>query len=275
MRRTSALDRSPQLVSVHRMAFVQPQVPNAKVGPGHPLFEFIEEAYRVFSYPRPQSTGVCELCCMDAKIEADFFNPKIAELPLNYVQDWYQGAYTRDEMPKATWAYLLPRILEILAADEDPSPIGREVSLNRFETGNPKNWSTSEWKILDRFQKAFLQREIARRTDFLDDTVCMFGIAGWSIRSLLEQITATPDEQLARRLWRDWCNCVPGRESVWISAFWESPDNSTVFDFYTSREIHTRIEAVALSDRSTSELAVKASAVVNVIEANANWVSQR
>jgi len=241
---------------------------NGKVASDHPFFAIIQEAYQVFDYPRPQSTGVCIHCCMDSKIEADFFKPKIQDLPLAYVQDWYHGAYTPNEMPKETWAYLLPRILEILAADEDPSTNAREVVLYRFETGNRGNWSAKEWSVLDRFQKAYLAREISRCDDYLDDAVCMFGMAGWPVQSLFKQVADAPDEVLARRLWHDWCNCLPGRESVWISTFWESPGNSAAFEFYTSREMRGRMETLALSEGVTPELAAKASAVVDVIEAS-------
>lgn len=82
----------------------------AKVAIGHPFFDIIEEAYRVFNYPKPRSTEVCRNCCMDSKIEADFFNPPIRQMPLGYIQDWYQAAYDPQAgVAKATWAYLLPR----------------------------------------------------------------------------------------------------------------------------------------------------------------------
>ena len=73
-----------------------------KVAPGDPFFEIIEEAYRVFAYPKPKSIEVCERCCMDPDIEADFFNPPVRELPLSYVRDWYFAAYQPPGIAKAT-----------------------------------------------------------------------------------------------------------------------------------------------------------------------------
>jgi hypothetical protein len=70
-----------------------PSNPDAKLMPGHPFFDLIEEAYRVFKCPKPQSTEVCNRCCMDPYIEKHFFDPPIRELPLHYVQDWYDAAY--------------------------------------------------------------------------------------------------------------------------------------------------------------------------------------
>src|SRR3569832_237311 len=127
----------------------QPAEPvGVKLLPGHPFFELIDEAYRVFTCSTPTSIEVCA-CCTDPDIRADFFKPPIRQLPLSYIRDWYCGAYEPSGVAQKTWTYLLPRILEILAAGEDPSPVGTEVSLNRFDTGNPANWSKAEWRILD------------------------------------------------------------------------------------------------------------------------------
>jgi len=244
--------------------------PGAKITPDDPFFDIIEDAYSAFKGPKPVSTEVCTNCCMDPTIEADFFNPPIRELPIEYVRDWYFAAYQPPGIAKETWTYLLPRILEILAMGEEVSSNGFAVSLNRFETGNRANWTAKRWSVLDRFQRAFLDREIRRPNDFLDDSVCMFGLAGWPLEDLIAQIEAASDEELANRFWNDWCNCIPGRESIWITAFWESPGNSTMFDFYTSRRLHDRMAALSLSDDTEPKLAAKAFAVASVIEANSS-----
>ncbi|BCW90976.1 hypothetical protein sos41_41530 [Alphaproteobacteria bacterium SO-S41] len=206
---------------------------------------------------------------MGDKIRADFFNPPIAELPLHYVRDWYFAAYDTGGVPRETWVYLLPRILEILASGEDIAAVGLEVSLERFDTGNAEKWSAREWQILDAFQRRYLRRNIEEGKDPLDDVLCMFALAGWPVPALLEQVAATPDEVLARKLWRDWCDGrVPGRESIWITAFWKSPGNSTVFDFYASPILRDRMEALTLDETTAADLVAKASAVVQVIEAN-------
>lgn len=238
----------------------------AKLPHDHAFFALIEEAYHVFAYPKPLSTDVCERCCMDAAIAADFFNPPIRELPLEYVQDWFNAAYSGEGISKETWAYLLPRILEILAADKYASVISLEISLRRFETGNPENWSNEEWKILDNFQRQFLAYKIGSGPDALDDVICMFQLAGWHLEGLLGQVERTSDAALAQRLWHDWCR---GHESIWITAFWESPDNTAVFEFYTSQKLYNRMTALAFAHETAPELASRALAVASVIEAAA------
>ena len=239
----------------------------AKLDPDDPWFGLIEEAYCVFDYPKPTSTEVCIRCCMDRKIENDFFNPPIRELPLRYVQDWFFAAYDPPGIAKGTWAYLLPRILEILAAGEDPAPVALEVSLSRFQTGNRANWSNKEWQVLDRFQREFLRRKVAEGSDDLDGVLCMFRLAGWPLTDLLDQVASMATALLAERFWRDWCEGhAPGREDVWITSFWESPDNSQVFEFYTSPAMYERFSSLALSDDADRALAEKAMAVAAVIE---------
>lgn len=246
----------------------------AKVPRNHPFFDIIEEAYSVFAYSKPKSIEVCEGCCMDADIEADFFNPPIEELPLHYIQDWYLAAYDSKGIAKPTWGFLLPRILEILAVDEDVSTVALEVSLNRFETGNPENWSPDEWRVLDEFQRVFLAREIERESEFLDDSVCMFSLAGWPLEDLLDQVASTSDAKLAQRFWNDWCDVrVPGREAVWITEFWDDPDKTKAIDFYTSKTLYDRMENLAFAADTMPELSAKALAVASVIEANASWNS--
>lgn len=241
----------------------------AKLPPNHPFFAIIKDAYRLFAVPRPTSTDVCE-CCTDPEKQRDLFRLPIAELPVDYVSDWYSGAYDPGGVSKQTWAYLLPRILEILAAGEEVSAIGLEVSLSRFGTGIPDNWSPGQWKVLDRFQRAYLKRAIEDGTEPADDVLCMFRLGGWPLEELLAQVAAMPTETLARRFWNDWRkDHVPGREGVWITAFWEGTDNSTVFDFYTSDALLDRMLTLALAEDSSEELSAKAMAVASIMESQA------
>lgn len=250
------------------MAKSSPLPLKAKVSAGHPFFDLIEEAYRVFDYPKPSSTEVCQNCCMDRKIEADFFNPPIRQLPLEYVQDWYEAAYDpQSGVAKATWAYLLPRIMEILATGEDVARVAFEVSLGRFETGNPKNWSIGEWAVLDRFQKMFLQHRIENGSDDLDSVLCMFKRGGWPLDALMAQLEASPSECLAVRFWRDWCSWqAPGMEGISLTPFWESNETPPMLEFYTSNALYEKMEALALDDGTDAEIATKASAVASLMK---------
>ncbi len=232
------------------------------------FYDIVEDAYRAFECDTPKHIDVCEGCCMYPDVEVDFFNPKIRELPIHYLQDWFFAAPVIEGVSKQTWRYLLPRILEALARDEEIATVGLEVSLNRFPTGVRDNWNDSEWSVLDRFQRCYLGRELSRNTGYLDDTLCMFGLAGWPMSDLLAQISEFPDHELARRFWNDWCVGYP---TIWITAFWEDGKNTEVFNFYTSRALYLRMEKLAFAQDTNPKLAEKALEVAAVIEANADW----
>ena len=234
-----------------------------KITTNSPFFDVIQDAYAVFDYDKPSATGVCVQCCMEPEIEERFFRPDIAEMPLHYVRDWFFAA-CNPGLSKRIWGYLLPRVLELLACDQEPASVGLEVTLSRFPTGNRQQWSEAEWEVLDRFQRLYLVQSMNSRRDYLDDVLCMFGNAGWPLEDLFSQITDLPDEMIVGRLWSDWCI---GRPSVWITAFWEGGGNTAAFSFYTSKAMRDRMERIALDEVTDLELAEKAMEVASVIYA--------
>ena len=247
---------------------VKPPDPGAKLAPDSPFFSIIKDAYRVFSDRKPPAIGVCEGCCMYPEIEADFFNPERAQLPLAYVRDWFFAAADMP-MPKPVWEYLLPRVLEILACGEDPSSVGIEVSLSRFPTGDAAQWSTEQFAVLERFAAQFIDCQKTSTRDYLDDVLCMFGTAAFDLRPLLALIEAWSDADLATKLHADWGHPYGG--SIWITAFWEAPLNSQVFAWYTSRALYDRMVAFGMAGATPRALSRKALDVADIIEANADW----
>ncbi|MCB4456379.1 hypothetical protein [Leisingera sp. McT4-56] len=239
----------------------------AKLPEDHEFAELIAEAYRVFTAPKPAETGVCKGCCMEPAIEADFLVPDIEGLPLHYLHDWYFAAVS-DAFDQNIWRYLLPRVLEVLTSGEELAYVGLEVSLSRFPTGDAARWKAEEWAVLDRFQRMYLDRVVRQGEDCLDDVLCMFGIAGWQLEDLFEQVLDVPADTLAEMLWRDWCI---GRGSIWITAFWDNGGNSEVFAFYTSPELYKRMADLALDGQTPPEIAEKALAVAGVIEQAVAW----
>lgn len=239
--------------------------PGAKVPPGHPFHDLIEEAYRTFAGPKPQDVDVCTECCMSKAMAADFFRPDIAELPLEYLTEWFGAACATEGVRKDVWAYLLPRTLEVLATGVEPNYVGVEISLSRFDTGNPARWSHEQWSVLDRFQRLFLHTATSRH-HALDDILCMFRRGGWPLEDLLAQVTAMADEEIVERLWRDWCGEYDAYGSISTTPFWEKDDQRRIMDFYRSEALRDRFESVALSDNAGADIAAKASDLVNAIE---------
>jgi len=252
-----------------------PSSAGAKIAANNPLHDVVAEAYRVFDTPEPASIEVCTGCCMNPDIEADFFNPAIEDLLLAYVRDWFFAAYDLPAIARETWAYLLPRILEILASGEDVASVGLEVSLQRFETGNREHWSAQQWAVLDAFQRQYLDLQLKQKGPFagsgdpIDDVLCMFALGGWPVEALTAQLLSADAEVLARRLHHDW-SLDHYRESgaIWITAFWEAAERDAVWAFYTSQVLHDRMAELAMHDATEPWLAEMAYRVASVIGAH-------
>lgn len=241
----------------------------AKINNDHELYELIEDAYRVFSYPKPKSVEVCESCCMVPEIVADFFNSPIRELPFDYLRDWYAAAYSPRGVSKKLWGHFLPRIFEILALDQNPSDCGVELIFQRFETGNPKHWNKSEWDVIDRFQQAILRRSLSSDQICLEEALCMFALGGWNIHDLLAQVLDYPTETLVKEFAKHW-----GREygDMTGTPFWESEAEETVIAFYTSRQMYDKLYAFILEEETNTTPAQQAAYALSVIGTNAEWV---
>lgn len=205
----------------------------AKLPPGHPQYALVQQAYAAFRCDKPQDTESCT-CCMDPDIRADFFGPDIDALPLYYVQDWYSGAYA-PPLSHALWAYLLPRVMEVVLCGEEPSGIGIEVTL-RGATGDPALWTQAQWQVLDAFQRAVFQMPPNAYQWSLDALICAFVRGGWSVEALWAQVLHWPDADLVRRLHRDWC--CNGSLSIGVTAFWGK-----------DMQMHARYRDPALADR--------------------------
>lgn len=245
----------------------------SKLDPSSAFFEVVERAYSAFDGPKPTDLGVCRNCCMYPEIEADFLNPDIRNLPLAYVRDWFFAAADQP-VNKAIWRHLLPRVLEILAVgEEDPADVGLEVSLSRFPTGDAAQWNATQTEVLWRFADLYLDRQKTNTRDYLDDVLCMFGLAGYELQRLLARLDLWSDSELAWKLYNDWAHPFGGG-SIWITAFWEAPLNSEVFAWYTSQRLYDRMFQFGLDDATPREIARKALDVSDMIETHADWARQ-
>lgn len=210
------------------------------------LDEVIADAWRVFDLPKPATTGVCVNCCMDPGIEADFLNHPARDLPLSYIRDWFFAAFT-DDLGFAQMGWLLPRILELLAAGEEVVYTGNEVALARLpRTGFPENWPAPAVAIVNRFARGFLSLRIAEQSRDLDMWLCMFGEGGVEMPPLLALLDELDDAALADLLHANWF------EGSWsgipFDAFWSrEPARSQVWAWYTSAELDDRMARAGLA----------------------------
>lgn len=228
----------------------------------------IDEAWQVFDIPAPATTGVCEHCCMEPEIEADFLKQKARYLPLDYVRDWYFAAFT-DQIGHDHVAWFLPRVMEMLAQGETIATVGHEVVFQRLpRTGFPDRWPPDEVAAVQGFAEAFfaalLDNRIPEADPDVDSWLCMFGQGGVDIVPLLRLMDALPDDLLADKLHRMWWH--GGWGSISLDAFWDDrPAKSLAWNWYTSAHLLARMERAALAG---SEQALDVHSVIATARSN-------
>jgi hypothetical protein len=214
------------------------------------LKEAIEEAWRVFDIPGPATTGVCEHCCMDPKIEADFLKRKARDLPAKYVREWYFAAFT-DDISHNHVAWFLPRVMEMLADGQEVAAVGHEVVFQRLPlTGFPDRWPERQVDAVNRFALALFEVKVwSPKTTGLEDIdswLCMIGQGGIDISPMLRLLDDLPDDDLVDLLYRNWF--IYGRGSIRLDAFWSvEPAKTLAWSWYTSALLLTRMERAAMT----------------------------
>jgi hypothetical protein len=228
----------------------------------------IAEAWRVFDIPAPATTGVCEHCCMDPKIEADFLKRPARDLSLEYVRDWYFAAFT-DAISHNHVAWFLPRVMELLADNEEVASVGNEVAFQRLpRTGFPDRWPERQVSSINRFALAYLEMKLTTDPPMgwgqLDYLLCMFGEGGIDIGPLLRRLDALSDDDLVALLHRTWFYAQSG--SIPFDAFWSrEPAKSLAWGWYTSSALLARMERAALAG---NEQALDVHSVIATARAN-------
>lgn len=228
----------------------------------------IDEAWRVFDIPAPATTGVCEYCCMDPEIEADFLKRKARDLPADYVRDWYFAACA-DGLSHDHIAWFLPRVMEMLAAGDEVAAVGHEVVFQRLpRTGFPDRWPPAEVAAVQGFARAFMAALLAdgipKADSDIDSWLCTFGLGGIDLDPLLRLLDALPDDTLAEKLHRMWWHRTWGEISV--DAFWEEgPAKTQAWAWYTSAHLMARMERAAMAG---NEKALDVHSVIATARAN-------
>jgi hypothetical protein len=228
----------------------------------------IAEAWRVFDIPAPATTGVCEHCCMEPEIEADFLKRPARDLPLEYVRDWYFAAFT-DDISHNHIAWFLSRVMELLADGKEIASVGDEVAFQRLpRTGFPDRWPERQVDAINRFALAYLEMKLATDPPLgwgqLDYLLCMFGEGGIDIGPLLRRLDALSDDDLADLLHRTWIYAKGG--SIPFDAFWSrEPAKSLAWSWYTSAKLMERMERAAMAG---NEKALEVHSVIATARAN-------
>lgn len=188
----------------------------ARVACTDPSHRLVEEAYRVFERPAPRHVPgcACALCTDRGRARALAGRPA-RDWSTDDVSRWFartavdtrgrDGVEVASKTDRAVFRFLLPRILEILAAGSPlhDGPYGR--AFTQFAPARQAgNWSAAEQALLQRFGALLLDRSIQdpQWPHDLFETLQLLAYGGWPLRSLLHQALADPD--LPAALARAW-----------------------------------------------------------------------
>lgn len=119
------------------------------------LAAIVEDGYRVFArYACAGSFVVCHCpCCMTEEVEAELVRTPLRQISSDLLAEYTNSAHGwNDDMILADMCYLLPRYLELIAADDVPSQLGLAQCLNRLENAKwREKWLADEVDVLDHF----------------------------------------------------------------------------------------------------------------------------
>ena len=216
-----------------------------------------QEGYERFRAPTPRSLAVCTFCCMKPEVERRILSRMPRDIPLDEIQEWYGAAFGADDSADAV-RWLLPRILELLAAGNLLRRGGNEVVFDRIAlSGYPNGWSDAEAAFLERFcatlaAAVVMKPESLPELESLDECLCMIALGGIAMSPVLAALDQCPVSAVARALAPDGFPAYLGWNNYWPSG----PSCDAAMAWYTSDAMLDRMialgddESVADDDRA-------------------------
>jgi hypothetical protein len=183
-----------------------PELRFSRLAPTDPGFATLEKAFAAFARPAPKHppTCRCALCADRDRATA------LAGRPARHWSDedvlgWF-GRLAPPETPRvglrlasrtdhAVFRFLLPRVLEMLAAGAVPRDDATLQVLAEFRPGRIAGVTTEQARLLDRIGALILDRALARPTDDpgLLGALQLLAHGGWPMRPRMRQALADPE----------------------------------------------------------------------------------
>ena len=221
----------------------------------HRLAPLVAEAYGVMAAPHPFSHGVCRACCLPPALEAGFFEITQRDVSEAFLHAWYRASH-EDDMTPEVMAWLLPRVMELLALGKTDVFPYLEIAFQRLElTDFPASWSPRAVDVFHRFAKAQFRRMVLDDASDLDALIAMFANSGLGVAPFLGILWDLPTEALARAMYQAFCNPEPG----WVvqTPLWSRQDDRTkTWAWYLSPDMAERMgEAASNNNQHAAAIA--------------------
>lgn len=192
-----------------------PELRFTRLAPTDPAFATIEAAYGAFARPTPKHPANCRCALCADRVRAT----ALAGRPARHWSDadvtgWFarlgpSGAAqsvlrVASRTDHAVFRFLLPRVLEMLAAGALPPEDTTLRILAEFRPGRMAGLSSEEAALLDRIGALILDRALSGPDPGLGlfDALRLLANGGWPLRPRLAQALADPD--LPAALARAW-----------------------------------------------------------------------
>ncbi len=236
----------------------QTSAPSTRVDPALPIASIVAEAYAVFDGPPPKTLDVCTACCMSLDTEREMLRTASRDLTQHQIWEWYNSAlFNGPTVPKDVWTFLLPRVLEIIASNEDAhNGLGPVASFDRFPHGDRSQWTDREWDLLTRYRVALI--DMCKVPDLLTcDTLLGyiegFVAGGFDLEPIVAQLKTWPKADLVARLTSDW--------GGHLGIYWWSPQALAILNRLCRDDFLDPLVAYAFDepDQTKGEMALRVS----------------
>lgn len=154
------------------------------------LNQLISEAYILFSsYKMGKEFAVCTYCCLPEKDQKILVSTTLKELPAPNIYQYLDAASDESVLLIKQMRYLLPRILELLIANQNIRH-SNEITLDKLYCKNPI-WQKKELAFLERFAEHYfdyvLNTGIPNKSSKIElmEIIIMFDKAGLNVTNQL------------------------------------------------------------------------------------------
>jgi hypothetical protein len=186
-----------------------------RMAQGDPLQRLVERAYRAYDRPAPRHLSGCRCAlCADRAQARALANRGARDWTAEEVRGWFErvsggeparnGLKVASRTDRAVFRFLLPRVLELLAAGSLAADATTVKVFAQFEPGRLAPGGTSPDAIMPRFAGLLLDRAL-QDPDWPVDliaTLRLLASGGWPLPRLVQQAQNDPD--LPASLARAW-----------------------------------------------------------------------